>query len=195
MGDVTTISVVTVNVEEAGVVDDSVTYINDPDDINYPVSATACTQEGSPFTHIVDNRDGKKYAVTLAASRCWFAQNLEYTGNGCLTESWDSSLDNPYPTACREHGPYEGGNQGAYMAGIDGEILYQWGAAMNGATTEGSRGVCPYGWRIPSYTELNAVVSFVGAQPSTKLRALEPYSNGTDTIGFKHIPTGMRDGT
>ena len=87
--------------------------------------------------NIIDSRDGKIYKTTKIGEQCWFAENLKYTGNGCLSKTWNSD-DAGSVDACKANGD---------------EIHYQWGAAMNGSTTEGAQGLCPSGWHISTDAE------------------------------------------
>ncbi len=82
---------------------------------------------------------GKDYGTVKIGSQCWFAENLDYD-NGCSQVIWVNDSDQGW---C------------GYFDDIDyGEgLLYQWSAAMNGATAEGAQGLCPDGWHIPSDNE------------------------------------------
>ena len=88
----------------------------------------------------VDERDNKEYKTTQIGKQCWFAENLKYTKNGCLSKTWSSDSTGPVD-ACKANGD---------------EIHYQWGAAMNGSTTEGAQGLCPSGWQDRKSTRLNS---------------------------------------
>lgn len=39
--------------------------------------------------------------------------------------------------------------------------LYQWNEAMQYVTTEGTRGICPEGWHIPTLSEMKELESYV----------------------------------
>ena len=45
-------------------------------------------------------------------------------------------------------------------------LLYNWSAAMNGASAEGSQGICPDGWHIPTQAEYNTLISYVSSTSS-----------------------------
>ncbi len=94
---------------------------------------------------------GVNYATVQIGTQCWFAENLRATHNGCLSNIWNSS--SPY-NACAVKGG----------AGWDqNEVLYQWGAAMNGSTTEGAQGLCPTGWHIPTDAEYTTLTNYVNS--------------------------------
>ncbi len=146
--------------------------------------------------NITDTRDGKTYKTTKIGDQCWFAENLKYTKNGCLSKTWNSDSAGP-ADACKANGD---------------EIHYQWGAAMNGSTTEGSQGLCPSGWHIPTDAEWKILEGTVdstygvgdsvwdgtgyrGSDVGKKLKAVD--GNGTDDYGFNGLLAGFRgtDGT
>ena len=132
----------------------------------------------TPGQDLVDSRDGKVYKTVKIGEQRWMAENLKYTGNGCAEKIWNDTASQP---ACRSHSTDWGE-----------EVLYQWGAAMNGSTTEGAQGLCPDGWQIPTDAERTTLFNFVGTTPGTKLKAITPTWDGTDTVGFNAKPAGNR---
>ena len=196
---------------------EEITYINNPEDSNYPENATPCLIEGNEFTHIIDKREPdplnhKTYAVTKIGEQCWFAENLAYTGNGCLSNSWTSSA--PFD-ACQTPGPNEGSNQDSYQDGLPAEmVLYQWEAAMDGITTEGAQGLCPDGWYIPSHDEWTDLERYVcneagngdcdtkfpkdtttigwrGTDEGERLKDNTNWNGTTNSLGFSALPAGL----
>ena len=127
---------------------------------------------------LLDVRDNNTYKTVKIGDQCWMAENLKYTGNGCAEKIWNDTASQP---ACRSHSTDWGE-----------EVLYQWGAAMNGSTTEGAQGLCPDGWQIPTDAERTTLFNFVGTTPGTKLKAITPTWDGTDTVGFNAKPAGNR---
>ena len=171
---------------------DYIAYVNDPTNIGE--NATACIIEGNEFTHILDKRDNKTYKVTKIGDQCWFAENLAYTTPECLNATWTSTA--PYD-ACRVNGG----------AGWDkDEVKYQWGSAMNGATTEGAQGLCPAGWTIPTDNEWKTLEMYLGmtqeqadltdawrgTNQGEQLKSTNPSWGGTNTVGFNAMPVGDR---
>ena len=168
------------------------------------VDGTECEMPcGVPF---VDYRDENIYTTIQMGDQCWFGENLRYTDSGnlaCLSETWNST--SPF-NACRIHGG-TGWDQD--------EVLYQWGAAMDGATTEGSQGICPNGSYVPTdndWKELEihlgmtqAQADLTGAWRGTnqgdQLKGSNPSwcHNSTDcaSSGFNALPAAYRgtDGT
>ncbi len=100
-------------------------------------------------TRLLDLRDSKSYATVQIGNQCWFADNLRYTTTQCLNATWNASA--PF-NACRIHGEVVG--DPVIPDWAKGEVSYQWGAAMNGSTTEGAQGLCPTGWHVPSDNDI-----------------------------------------
>ncbi len=64
-------------------------------------------------------------------------------------------------------------------------LLYEW-------TTANSQNFCPSGWRLPSSSDLERLISYAGGKEAAgkKLRAKE--WNGEDEYGFSALPAGYR---
>jgi uncharacterized protein (TIGR02145 family) len=103
------------------------------------------------------------------------------------------------------------GTSGCYEANCDTYgRLYDWSAAMNLpsdcngilSTAEEDddckvdpkhQGLCPSGWHIPTNDEWGTLVTAVGTNPGTKLKASGDLWNGTDDYGFSALPGGYGD--
>lgn len=97
-------------------------------------------------------------------------------------------------------------NAGSELAANEGR-LYQWAAAMQGATTERSQGVCPAGFHIPSdcewmYLEYTLGMTVANMQANyfrstgnvgSDLSILTNF--GTNASGFTGLLSGYRDGS
>lgn len=90
----------------------------------------------------LDTRDNKYYNTVEIGFQCWMAENLNYgnfipdsteAGNNSIPEKYcyDNNLN-----FCESHGG-----------------LYRWAELMEYSAVEGSRGICPNGWHIPSDAE------------------------------------------
>lgn len=124
---------------------------------------------------LYDTRDGNIYKTVKIGNQCWMAENLRYTGNGCLTNPWNR-------TGCRK-----------YTHQIYGEdVFYQWDAAMNGSLAQNSQGLCPDGWHIPSSYEWEVLENYVGGSDiaGTRLKS-SIHWNGTNNYGFNALPSGF----
>ena len=100
---------------------------------------------------LTDTRDSKKYSTVSIGSQCWFGQNLNYD-NGCSAVSWTNYQDKGW---C-------GYYTNIAQRYLNGGYFYQWSAAMNNSTTEGTQGVCPAGWHVPTDKEWITMEEFLG---------------------------------
>lgn len=94
----------------------------------------------------VDARDGQTYEAVEIGGQCWMKQNLNWAGH----TNGNSFCFNDDPANCATLGR-----------------LYDWPAAMNGATQSaanpsGVQGSCPEGWHIPSDAEWQELELFLG---------------------------------
>jgi uncharacterized protein (TIGR02145 family) len=136
----------------------------------------------------VDPRDEQVYPTKLIDDQCWMAKNLNvgvqiFTGtfpsnNGIIEKFCYNNL----PANCETYGGY-----------------YQWNEAMNYTLTEGSQGICPAGWHIPTDADWAALISHVGDSASCKLRIVgDEYwtSNecATDEFNFSALAGGRITG-
>jgi uncharacterized protein (TIGR02145 family) len=72
--------------------------------------------------------------------------------------------------------------------------LYQWDEAMQYATKQGSKGICPNGWHIPTYEEFQILVAAVNNDGNT-LKAIGQGTGdgaGINTSGFSALLAGYR---
>ena len=73
--------------------------------------------------------------------------------------------------------------------------LYQWDEVMQYITTEGSQGICPVGWHIPTQQEFNTLIDAVN-NSSNALKAVGQGTfngSGTNTSGFSALLSGYRN--
>ncbi|HCH63728.1 MAG TPA: hypothetical protein DFR83_13055 [Deltaproteobacteria bacterium] len=84
--------------------------------------------------------DGNTYATVELGSQCWMASNLNATSDasGTAISRW-----------CCDCSRYGG--------------MYDWSTVMNGSTTEGTQGICPTGWHVPSDADWFALESHLDA--------------------------------
>lgn len=124
---------------------------------------------------------GKTYHTVQIESQCWLKENLdvgtringaqEQTENGII-ERWcydDDSIN------CNIYG-----------------ALYQWNEAMQYDTSEGTQGICPTGWHIPTLVEFQTCSTAVSGDGNA-LKAVEQgswYGEGTNTSGFSGLLAG-----
>jgi len=76
--------------------------------------------------------------------------------------------------------------------------LYRWNEIMEYTIEEGSQGICPTGWHIPSYTEWNILVDSLGGDfwAGGKLKEtgtshwVSPNTGASNECGFTALPSG-----
>lgn len=159
-----------------------------------PITIFAC---GSQYT---DTRDSKVYNTVAIGTQCWFAENLDIgtringpnyqTDNAVIEKYCYDNLDD----SCNVYGG-----------------LYQWDEMMQYTTTEGTQGICPDGWHVPSDAEWCTLEDYVdsgtitcprgglgGTDASHHLRETgtvhwtSPNAGATNSSGFTALPGGRR---
>jgi uncharacterized protein (TIGR02145 family) len=168
------------------------------------------TGEIAPFTcgdSITDDRDGQKYATVLAGTHCWMAQNLNVgsriTGGVAMTNNGtiEKYCNNNTSGYCTIYG-----------------ALYQWDELMNYTTQEGSQGICPLGWHVPTSQEWKTLEGMADSQygigdpvwDNTGWRGFDaggnlketgfthwvsPNTGATNSTGFNLLPSGLWTGS
>lgn len=131
--------------------------------------------------------DGKTYNLVQIGNQCWFKENLDrgtminvsanQTNNG-VTEKY--CYDNN-PTNCNTYGG-----------------LYQWDEMMNYSTTQGSQGLCPIGWHIPTNSDWTMLMNYLGGSTVAGGKMKEmgtghwnyPNTGATNESEFTGLPGG-----
>ena len=125
---------------------------------------------------------GETYQTVSIGSQCWFQKNLNI---GIRTDLSSGQIDN----SIIEKYCYNDLDANCVTYGG----LYQWNEAMQYSIIEGSQGICPNGWHIPTYTELQTLASVVN-NDGNKLKALGQGTgsgSGTNTSGFSALLAGI----
>jgi len=157
----------------------------------------------------VADDDGNYYGVVTIGTQTWFAQNLN-AGNqiqdGVDTEQTDNEIIEKY---CYENLPKNCDTYGG---------MYSWYEMMNYDRAEGtpksydqidgveymSQGICPDGWHIPTLSEWETLLLYLGQPPGGaggKMKArgtledgtglwLAPNTAATNESGFTGLPAG-----
>ena len=150
---------------------------------------------------LIDYQDGKKYGTILIGTQCWMSQNLNV---GNRINGIDNQIDNgniekycydDLETNCDEYGG-----------------LYQWDEMMQYVTTEGTRGICPEGFHLPTDAEFKVLEGNVDSHFGVGSPEWDPVGdrgfdvgyhlksttgwdsggNGDDYFGFTALPVGFR---
>lgn len=143
------------------------------------------TADGSPCIASF-NYEGKTYTTIQIGTQCWLKENLDMGTriDGSLNQT-NNSPTNIIEKYCYGDDPNNCTTYGG---------LYQWGEAMQYATTEGARGICPEGWHIPTFAEFQTLSTTVGDDGNT-LKAIGQGTvpgAGTNTSGFSAFLAGNR---
>ena len=100
---------------------------------------------------ITDSRDGRMYNTVKNGLQCWMAENLNVGTriDGTLNQTNNNTIEKYCYDNLESNCDTYGG-------------LYQWDEAMQYATTEGVKGICPNGWHLPSAFELTILTDLYG---------------------------------
>ena len=132
---------------------------------------------------ITDSRDGKVYNTVLIGNQCWLRENLNIGTriNGSQTQANNGTIEK----YCYDDNPANCNTYGG---------LYQWDEAMQYVTTEGTKGICPTGWHIPTLTEFMTLGGSVVGDANALKAVLQGTGNGagTNTSGFTALLAGDR---
>ncbi len=139
---------------------------------------------------IQDGLDGQWYDTVKIGNQCWMAQNLNV---GTMIAGVSDSIDN----GIVEKYCYENLEENCFSEGG----LYQWAEMMDYSTTEGTQGICPSGWHVPTDDEWKPLEMALGM---TQTEADSTGWRGTDQgtqlksgggSGFQALLAGNRSTT
>jgi len=127
--------------------------------------------------------EGKTYHTVQIGSQCWLKENLN-VGTMILVNQ------NPTNNSIIEKYCYNDDSTNCNTYGG----LYQWNEAMQYVITQGTQGICPLGWHLPTLAEFQTLSSTVGGDGNA-LKAVGQGSGGgvgTNTSGFTALLAGDR---
>ena len=154
----------------------------------------SCAAADNTVTHFCDTRDGHLYKYVTIGTQIWMAENLNYNASGskCGSEEYVSEYEGKIFYRLKDDNTAYCDKYGR---------LYNWGTAMNGATSSnanpsGVQGICPSGWHLPSGAEWDVLVNHAGGSSTAgaKLKAKSGWNdngNGTDDYDFAALPSGV----
>lgn len=159
-------------------------------------------KEGIPCPGVpkVSDAEGNIYNTVLIGDQCWMKENLNV---GTFLWSQDQMKDN----GIIEKYCYDNDTTNCNIYGG----LYQWKEIMQYFAVEGTQGICPDGWHIPTHDEWRMLEGFVdshftpddtiwtaggwrGWDAGKKLKSTTGWlndGNGTDSYGFLAVPAGF----
>lgn len=148
-----------------------------------------------------DSRDGRIYKTVKIGNQVWMAENLAY-----LPSVSPLSSDSHSSTHYYVYG-YNGTSIAAAKATSNYQtygVLYNWPAAMNGASSSntnpsGVQGICPTGWHLPSEAEWNVLIIYLGGKDvaggkmkeTGTLHWKSPNSGANNKSRFTALPGGI----
>lgn len=144
---------------------------------------------------------GQSYSTVQIGTQCWMAENLNIGTmiNGSNNQTDNGTIEkycyNNSTTNCDTYGG-----------------LYQWGEMMQYVTTEGTQGICPTGWHLPTNAEWCTLENYVDAgtvscsatgwrgtdaggnlKESGTTHWISPNTGATNSSGFTGLPGGYRN--
>jgi uncharacterized protein (TIGR02145 family) len=122
-----------------------------------PVWSFTTNSAINPLGTMRDARDGKIYKTVTINNKIWMAQNLNI--GTMINSSTGGDRGDGYQLDNGKAEKFCYKNDPAYCAIYGG--LYQWDEAMAFTTVEGSPGLCPDGWHLPTDTEWEELVLFL----------------------------------
>jgi uncharacterized protein (TIGR02145 family)/prepilin-type N-terminal cleavage/methylation domain-containing protein len=153
---------------------------------------------------LTDSRDSKEYTTVEIGTQCWMSENINV---GTMTAGV-----NEQGTSCSSIQKYCYSDTESNCTSGGG--FYQWNQAMCGLTNEGSQGICPSGWHIPTDAEWctleNEVDSGSVSCSATGYRGIDvggglkevgtthwnsPNEGATNSSGFTALAVGWRNTT
>jgi uncharacterized protein (TIGR02145 family) len=127
------------------------------------------------------NYGGKYYNTVLIGDQCWLKENLDAgtkINHGTLpqnNETIEKYCHSDLQANCDTYGG-----------------LYEWNEAMKYMTTEGTQGICPTGWHIPTFVEFQTLDAAVNGDGNS-LKAIGQGvggGQGTNLSGFSALLAG-----
>lgn len=138
----------------------------------------------------IETYEGQTYHTVQIGAQCWLKENLNL---GTMISGTSNQANN----GIIEKYCYD--NNSANCATYGG--LYQWNEMMAYTTQQGTQGICPLGWHIPTDSEWNILTSYLGGQGNAGGGLKEtgtthwayPNTGAANSSGFTALPGGQRN--
>ncbi len=129
---------------------------------------------------------GKTYNTIQIGNQCWLKENLDV---GAMINT-NSSSDKQTNNGVIEKYCYDNDTSNCDKYGG----LYEWNEAMQYVTSEGTQGICPDGWHIPTTSEFLILEAFVKDLATNVVDVSQTTSGYTATneTGFSALFAGYR---
>lgn len=131
---------------------------------------------------------GQTYNTVQIGDQCWLRENLNV---GTMTALGDSAVHYFQHTDNGILEKYCYNDNVANCNTYGG--LYEWTEAMQYVTTEGTQGICPSGWHIPTHAEMQTLQTNANFSAATLLDVSQTMTNGftaTNETGFSALCGG-----
>ncbi|HNV51411.1 MAG TPA: fibrobacter succinogenes major paralogous domain-containing protein [Tenuifilaceae bacterium] len=155
------------------------------------LTLTNCKKELESTPLTVTDIDGNVYGTVKIGEQIWMTENLKVTRyrNGDYVSTYLSNFEWSNVLA---------GAMCDYDDKPDSSAIY--GKLYNGYTVSDSRNICPEGWHIPTKTELETLVNYLGGPSNASIKLKEKgtlhwiygNSNATNESNFTALPGGNR---
>ncbi|MCB0689790.1 MAG: fibrobacter succinogenes major paralogous domain-containing protein [Saprospiraceae bacterium] len=148
--------------------------------------------------HVVKDVEANSYPTVGIGSQCWMAVNLRATlfndgspiPNQTAATDWGTLLT---PAFCW----YNDNQNNASPFGA----LYNWYVADS--LSNGNKNVCPIGWHIPSQSDYEKLINYLGGESiagnpmkeTGNVHFIAANESATNTSGFTALPAGYRVNT
>lgn len=137
-----------------------------------------------------DSRDGKSYKTVVIGDQTWMAENLNLETEGSICNGDD-------PENCEKYGRLYSWAMAMDSAGVYSKNGEDCGFYQSCSARNPVRGVCPTGWHLPSYGEVEKLIETVGGADiaGKRLKATSSWVNdynGKDTYGFSALAGGFK---
>jgi uncharacterized protein (TIGR02145 family) len=146
---------------------------------------------GIPFV----TYEGQTYNTVQIAVQCWFKENLNV--GTMVPGNQNQSNNGIIEKYCFNNSPANCDTYGG---------LYQWDEIMQYTVQQGTQGICPNGWHIPTNSEWTELIDFLGyeAVAGGKMKSTgtieagtglwtTPNEGATNSSGFTALPGGFRN--
>ncbi|WP_292487825.1 FISUMP domain-containing protein [Methanohalobium sp.] len=148
----------------------------------------------------IQDSEGNVYRTVEIGNQTWMAENLKAT-----TYSDGSEITGRYWYEFDINGDGQTNSEDSTIYVDTYGFLYDWSAAMNGASSSNSnpsgvQGACPDGWHIPSRDEWLELANTLGGTSVAGGKIKEtgyehwesPNTGATNETGFTALPNGVR---
>ncbi len=157
-------------------------YAANPSAVGYGSEFVFKTEIACPA--VMTDNEGNDYETVLIGDQCWMKENLNM--GRFKASHWVFSNDGEVERYCYDNNIDNCETYGA---------LYSWDEMMNYSSDEGAQGICPQGWHIPSESEWEELLAYVGGTTAATTNLRDTYywsdGGGNNQSGFSARGAGI----